>query len=130
MQVRRLTEIGLLHFVAPAVAAFADVQRLVKVADDVDDEAKRRLLVGEAGRRVLKYLAKVLQGLERVALTWRLVVDDSVERDEVPGRRRLLPVFRGVGSHLVRPVGGIDEVLAGPEALADVCQGEAAKLGL
>jgi hypothetical protein len=46
MEIGRLTEPSDLHVIAALVAAFADVKRLMEVADQVDDEAKRELLVG------------------------------------------------------------------------------------
>ena len=54
VEVGRLAEPGDLHVVAPLVAAFADVERLVEVADQVNDEAQCKLLVGEARVRVPK----------------------------------------------------------------------------
>ena len=41
-----------LHLIAAPVAAFANVQRLVKIADEVHDESQRKLLVGKARVRV------------------------------------------------------------------------------
>ena len=51
VEVGRLAEPGDLHVVAALVAAFADVERLMKVADEMNDEAQRQLLVGEARLR-------------------------------------------------------------------------------
>src|SRR5690348_7799432 len=70
----------------------------------------------------------MLQRFERVALRRGVVVDDPVERDVMPGSRRLLPELPGRRAHLVGPVGGIDQAFAGPEDFADMRAGEAGEL--
>ena len=123
MEVGRLAEEGDLHIVAALVAALADVERLVEVADQVDDEAKRQLLVGEVGLRVLQHHAKMVERLKRVTRGRRMVVGDSVQRHIVPGRRSLLPEDCGVRAHFVGPVGCVIEAFARSKDLAHVRSG-------
>src|SRR6185437_12995555 len=106
--------------VTALVAAFAGVKRLMNVADKVDDEAQRGLLVGTARVRVLQHLAEFRQRLERVARRRRMVIDDAVEGYIVPWARLLLPEGRRIGAHVVGPGRGFVEALAGAEDLLDV----------
>ena len=116
------------HFVAAPVAAFADVERLVKVADQVDDEAKCGLLLGKGGPRIAKDIAIMVQRLKRIAFRRRMIVDDPVQRHIMPGRGRLLPKWRRVRTHLVRPVGGFIEAFPSSEDFLDVCSRESPEL--
>ena len=100
----------------------------MKVADDMDDEAQRGLLVGKARVRVLQRLAEAGERFERVALGRRMVVDDPVERDVMPRGRGLLPEVAGRGAHFVRPVRGLVEALPRPEYLLDMRASESAEL--
>ena len=100
----------------------------MEVADEMDDEAQRDLLVGEARVGVLEHLAEAVERLERIAFGRRMVVDDPVERHIMPRRRGLLPEVAGRRAHLVGPVGGLVEALARPEDLLDMGAGEAAQL--
>ena len=89
---------------------------------------KRELLVGAVRVRILESFGEAVQGFQRVALAWRVVVDDAVERHIVPRGGRLLPEVAGRRAHFVRPVGRFIESLSRPQNLFDMRAGEAAEL--
>ena len=74
VEVGWLPEPGDLHVVAAFVAAFADVERLMKVADKMHHKAERELLVIPASVRILKRLAEAVERFERIALGRRMTV--------------------------------------------------------
>ena len=130
MKVGRLAEPAHLDLVGAAVAAFADVERLVEVADEVDDEAQRELLVRKARFGILKDRAEMAERLQRIAFARRMVVDDPVERHIMPRRRGLLPERRRVGAHLVRPGRRLVEALGAAENFLHMRTRKPAELGV
>src|SRR5206468_8498626 len=84
VEVGRLAEPRNLHIVAALVAALARVEWLVEVADEMNDEAQRKLLVGAACVWIFERGAELGECLERVALRRRMVVGNPVDRHIMP----------------------------------------------
>ncbi len=117
-----------LHVVPSAITTFACVQRLMKVADKMDDESQSELLLLKARTRIAQRSAETAQRLQRISFRRRMVVEHAVERHVVPGVRGLLPEGRGGRLHLVRPVRRLLEAFRRPQQLADVRPGKPAEL--
>ncbi len=130
VEVGRLAKPGDLHVIPAFVAAFADVERLMKVTDEMNHEPERQLLVGDARFGILEHGAEMGQRLQRVALGRRMIVYDAVHRDVVPGGGRLLPESTGRRAHLVGPVRCFVQALGTAEDLAHVRSREPAELGV
>ncbi len=92
----------------------------MEVADEVDDEAQRELLVGKARARILERAPEAAERLERVAFGRGMIVGDPVERDVMPRSRGLLPERLRGRAHVVGPVRGLVEALGTAEKLANV----------
>src|SRR5436305_12566753 len=117
MEVGWLSEEGNADLAPALVAGPADVQRLMQVADEMNDEAQRRLLVGEAGPGVLEHRGEMVERLKSIAFGRRSIIHDPVEVHVVPRNRRLLPELARRRAHFVGPVGGLGEALARTEYL-------------
>lgn len=71
MQVGRAAEPGDPDLIAAAICAIADMQRLVEIADDVNDKRQRELLILTAGCIITQNRGLAGQGLGAVAFRRR-----------------------------------------------------------
>lgn len=86
------------------------MERLLKIANDMDDEAQRESLVGQRCFRVTDHIGEAPERGDGVPFrrSANLLIALGVRySDELPRIGRLLPERTGVRAHEVWPVGGL-----------------------